>query len=235
MSENAGGRPRKVPKLLGEYDLEGYGERLCELWTRETNRYSVRELEVKFNGKLIQAAVEAGGGEIDAATAEDYYRRLSGDNEETKAKRVRDRLGEFGIDTESLERDFVSYHAIYTYLRSRGATPHGEPDGDPETQLESTLEAADEYREAADEKLSPKLRQLSDAGVIPDDPPEVHVSLKVTCAYCGTVHPLRRYLTRQGCGCDAEDRPRLSGELDDSDTEAVSSLLKDGFDRDAEP
>lgn len=231
MSSNTGGRPRKVPKLLEEYELEGYGATLCELWTRETNRYSVRELEVKFNGWVIQAAIEAAGGEIDARTAEDYYQNLSSDETEgSKKRRIRDRLSESGVDVESLENDFVSYHGIYTYLRSQGATPGGESDADdPEALVESALQSAETARETAVEELTPELEQLSDAGVIPETPPEPHVVIKVTCAYCGRVHPLRRYLTQQGCGCEAEETPRLFGEIDTDESDDLSSLLKDGL------
>ena len=231
MSSNTGGRPRKVPKLLEEYELDGYGAKLCELWTRETNRYSVRELEVKFNGRLIQAAVETQGGEIDARTAEDYYQNLASDEtEESKRQRIRDRLAGFGVDVGSLESDFVSYHGIYTYLRSQGATPGSESDADdPEALLKSALQAAKTARETAAEELISELEQLSDAGVIPETPPEPHVVIKVTCAYCERVHPLRRYLTRQGCGCDAEETPQLLGEIENGAAGDLPSLLKDGL------
>lgn len=231
MSQNTGGRPRKVPKLLEKYDLEGYGTTLCELWTRETNRYSVRELEVKFNGRLIQAVVDAQGSEIGSMVAEDYYQNLASDEtDEVKKQRIRDRLTEFGADVESLEKDFVSYHGIYTYLRSQDATPGGKSDtDDPEALLKSALETADTYRETVDEELTPELEQLSDAGVIPETPPEPHVVIKVTCAYCGRVHPLRRYLTKQGCGCDAEETPRLFGTIASDEADDISSLLKDGL------
>lgn len=231
MSTNAGGRPRKVPKLLGKYDLEGYGEELCDLWTRETNRYSVRELEVKFNGRLIQAAVETHGGDIGAMTAEDYYQNLASDEtDETKKQRIRDRLASFGVDVDALEADFVSYHGIYTYLRSRGATPGEESDTDePETLVQSVLETAEDTRKTASDELTPELEQLSNAGVIPEASPEPHVTIKLTCAYCGAVHPLRRYLTRQGCGCEDEPTPSLFGELEGDDSDELSELLKDGF------
>jgi hypothetical protein len=231
MSTNAGGRPRKVPKLLEKYDLEGYGEELCDMWSRETNRYSVRELEVKFNGRLIQAAAETHGSDIDAMTAEEYYRNLDSDEtDETKKQRIRDRLGAFGVDVDALEADFVSYHGVYTYLRSRGATPGGESDTDePETLIQSALDTVEDTRETAGSELTPELKRLSNAGVIPETPPEPHVTIKLTCAYCGAVHPLRRYLTQQGCGCENEPTPPLFGELEGGDGDELSALLKDGL------
>jgi hypothetical protein len=60
----------KIDRTATAYDLSGEAERLGEYWTREDDRYSLRELAVHFNHHLLRAAMEQAGlnpldGEVD--------------------------------------------------------------------------------------------------------------------------------------------------------------------------
>ncbi|PYZ02995.1 hypothetical protein C8039_11790 [Halogeometricum sp. wsp3] len=49
------GRRSKVQRLIDEYDLDGEGERLEDLWTaNREERLSLRELAEIFNQRLLE-------------------------------------------------------------------------------------------------------------------------------------------------------------------------------------
>jgi hypothetical protein len=51
----------KIDRTAAAYDLSKEAERLAEYWTRDDNRYSLRELAVYFNRQLLHAAMEQEG------------------------------------------------------------------------------------------------------------------------------------------------------------------------------
>jgi hypothetical protein len=213
---NKGGRPPKVPRVLKKYNLPDYGQKLEEMWTRQSNRLSIRELEVKLNAKLIQQAVKASADvDLDDFTAEDYYERLKNmdddDDLENEAART---LQEHGVDISDLRDDFASYHSIFTYLRSRGANSPTTTETEPSQLVENVLQDVDETEKEASETIDEEIDRMSNIGAIPPEAPDVEVTVIVQCAYCGATHDIRSYIQRQGCGCEEEQQPELYGEID---------------------
>ena len=100
----------KVDRVAAAYDLSEESERLAEYWTRDDERYSLRDLAVHFNQLLLCTAMERAGlnpldGEVD-----NMYRLLT-DEEVSQGMRTqaRNHLQKEDIDIEQLQSDFVSY------------------------------------------------------------------------------------------------------------------------------
>lgn len=225
---SSGGRPLKVPKVIEKYGLGDYGDQLEEMWTREQDPVSVRNLSVKLNGKLIQGAVrQADGAELDTITAEDYYQRLKDekDADEDYQSEASKKLNEYGVDVEELKTDFASYHSVFTYLRSRGASASSSRDAEerPEEVVKQAIKQINEQETETANEIQSQLETLSEAGVLPDEIPETEVTIIVRCAYCDATHDLRRFIRRQGCGCEQEQQPRLYGEVAGDEITVVTS------------
>ena len=204
MPGNEGGRPLKVPRVLKKYNIEAFGDKMGEMWARDTDRYSVRELEVKLNAKSIASACQRAGEAIDEVTAEDYYRKIATEESEGYIQeQTIKKLDKIGVDIDELRNDFVSYHSVYTYLQKRNVEPGGQPDANnPEELVETTQKRVQEYREEQSERVDEQLKQLTHTDQFPDESPETHVAIKVTCPHCGRILPIQRYLQQQGCGCE---------------------------------
>ena len=100
----------KAGRLIEEYDRgEGYGDRFERLWTADDDRReSLRGLVDRFNRRLLRAAVD---GEVD-----NLYRLLTDDVSSGNRTEARGRLAESGLNAEQLERGFMTYQAIRSYL-----------------------------------------------------------------------------------------------------------------------
>jgi hypothetical protein len=114
----------KVARLIQQYELTGLGAELEARWTGDgVERTSLRDLAEYFNRKLLAAALrEAGRTPLDDEVAS-LYHDLTGDDVSQGVKTdTRTALATDGIDVDALEREFVTYQAIRSYLNDwRGA------------------------------------------------------------------------------------------------------------------
>jgi hypothetical protein len=82
------GRRSKVARLINEYDLQGLGPELEQLWTADENRRSLRELADYFNNRLLETAVEDADMQFLDGELKNSYRLLT-DDEVSSADRMR--------------------------------------------------------------------------------------------------------------------------------------------------
>jgi hypothetical protein len=193
----------KVARLIDEHDAEDVGEALEHRWT--SNGYegmSLRELEAYFNEYLLEQRMRSVGMQSIRGEVSNIYRLLT-DDEVSRSDyiRAKRRLERSGVDVEQLEREFVSYQSIRTYLREvRGAEYRG-PDTDPKESA-CTFIRMMESRTAS--VVENKLDQFNrhDDFAIPE--PQVIVNADVICGECSAQYSVQEVLESSGCECQEQ-------------------------------
>jgi hypothetical protein len=109
----------KIDRTAAAYDLPLEAERLGEYWTREDDRYSLRELAVYFNYQLLRATMKQNGSNPLDGEVESTYRLLT-DEDVSHGMRTqaRNRLQKHDIDVEQLQADFISYQTGRCHLKN---------------------------------------------------------------------------------------------------------------------
>lgn len=188
----------KVARLLGEYDLEEVGDNLVEYYTRETDRYSLRDLTSLFNRRLTEAFARATGMRLTQNEADQIYQSLTADDVSSGDRtRVRRRLERAGVDIDQLETSFVSYEAIRTYLRQRGAT-HPESDTD---QVDKEAQHLQQLKSRTTKVTEGKLENLRSTDRISLGDFRVLTEIEVYCEACESQFSVKSLLERRGCNC----------------------------------
>jgi len=190
----------KVGHLIEEYGLHGLGEELEDLWTRDNDsRYSLRALADYFNQQLLTAELERTDlGQIEG-TIETIYRALQGDEipkEETI--RIRRQLERKDIDPAELQRKFVSYQAIRTYLRRYRGAEYDAVDSDT---IRNTTEHIQKLRNRLRAVTETNLDRLASSSEIALDEHRITVNVRVLCEKCGSQYEVTELLQSGGCAC----------------------------------
>lgn len=172
-------RPSKIDRTVERYGLTGLGDTLEERWTRETDRFSLRELAAYFNKQVLRSAVESEGMRPLDSEIENYYQLLTdadaqaGDREE-----VRRRLERRGIDIEQLQGDFVSHQTIYTYLRDHRQASL-ETDQSPADQRRAVEQRINRLRGRTGAVVTESLQTLARNGEFPLEEFDTIVDIRV--------------------------------------------------------
>ena len=81
MIDGSSRRQTKVERVIDEYDLESWGDRLEAKWVGDgTERTSLRDLAAEFNRAVLRAAVRDAGGSMVESDIETLYRTLTDDD-----------------------------------------------------------------------------------------------------------------------------------------------------------
>lgn len=191
----------KVCRILDQYSLTGYEDRLIDHWTANADqRKGYRALADWLNVTLLRNAMDRAGLQTLGNEAESKYNRLQADD--AIAAEVRNVLHEEGVPIETLESDFVSYGVVRTHLTECL---------DIERSQEETTTASDwedDALEIATDRLATKAREavssLSTKGRLDAGGPlAVHATVEVECESCRTRVPVDRAL-RRGYVCQCE-------------------------------
>lgn len=194
----------KVARLIAEYDLDGLGQELETRWTRDEDRSSLRDLAAYFNRQLLEASVDPIGSDPLEGGVDNVYRLLT-DDEVTSGVRqeTRSRLEKRGVEIESLEKDFVSYQAIRSYLTDyRNASP-------PDTTVD--LETHRDRKRTTIQRLTNRLttvtedalQELVNADHLTLGRFDVLVTVRVHCRDCDNRVSIPDLFARGGCNCEA--------------------------------
>jgi hypothetical protein len=188
--------------LIEEYELDGVGVELETRWTRQDDRWSLRDLADWFNQQLLKKAIaDAGVQPVDGEVANNY--RLLADDAVSEGDRVqlRRRLEQAGIDVDTLLDDFVTYQAIRTYLKDvRDATY----DYESETRTESVREQVDRLVGRTETVVDGQLTQLERKGELTIGDFRVLVDVRAYCEGCNTQYEIATLLKDGGCDCMEE-------------------------------
>lgn len=200
---DSSGRRIKVVRLLDEYDLEGVGDRMEQLWTATGDeRLSLRDLAEYFNRELLRTALAEAGAQPLDGEVENTYRLLT-DDDVTDADRTRTkrRLEREGLDVDQLQRDFVTYQAIRTYLKEyRDASAPGDSRDRTTVEQENIQRLRGRVLTVTDSKLD----QLGRNGDIELGDHRTFVDINVLCEDCGARYGIDELLDRGGCDCGTD-------------------------------
>lgn len=199
-SSNGPGRRIKVVRLIDEYELGDIGDRLEHRWTTDgDDRMSLRDLADYFNQQLLAAAMAEAGMQPLSGEVENAYRLLTADDVGSADRtRIRRRLEREEIDVERIERDFVTYQAIRTYLKKHRGAEHTTDDR-PRTEVET--ENLQRIRGRTVTVTRGKLDQLVNGDHITLGDFRVLVEINVLCEDCGSQYDVVELLEHGGCDC----------------------------------
>jgi len=193
----------KVARLIEEYDLGvSFGGRLERLWTGETDeRMSLRDLASLFNRRLLEVAMERAGMSAVDGEVDNLYRLLTADSVSSGMQtEARTRLKRDGVDVERLERDFVTYQAIRSYLKDyRGASYERTTDAD---RINNVTDTVQQLRSRLQSVTEGSLEQLRDTGRLTLGDFRLFVDVDVLCEDCGAQYDVAELLARGGCDCE---------------------------------
>lgn len=193
------GRRSKVARLLEEYDLQGLGAELEQLWTAEEDRRSLRELAAYFNRQLLRSALEEANVQTLDGELENIYRLLTDDEVSSADRtRVRRRLERDGVDVDALESDFVTYQAVRTYLKEYRDAEYTPAETDP---IERERTNFQQLRGRMVSVTEGKLEQLRDGGHLTLGEFRTLADVQVVCEECNSQFDVLDLLERGGCDC----------------------------------
>jgi cobalamin biosynthesis protein CobD/CbiB len=193
-------RRSKVERLIEEYDLVGLGDELVASWTAEGDeRKSLRQLATEFNVALVDACLEQEGVTHFDSDGEAIYESLSEDDAESERATVKARLERTGIDIEQLEKDFVTYQAIRSYVKEiRNAEYQTATD---EEHIEKQKNTIQRLVSRATSVTEEKLARLRDTGRISLGNFRLIIDFQVYCRDCDTQKTVSDLLDDGGCEC----------------------------------
>lgn len=189
----------KVGRLIGEHGLDGIGSDMESRWTREEDRWSLRELADWFNERVLAATLtDAGVGTVEGEVS-NYYRLLTDDDVSDDARiQARRRLEQAGVDVERLRGEFVTYQAIRSYLQDvRDATYSEETTTTPE----SVQRRIDSLAGRTERVATDGIEQLRTNGAIDLGEFRVFTDTQVYCQECNSQYDIETLLRNGGCEC----------------------------------
>jgi hypothetical protein len=196
------GRRSKVVRLIEEYGLQGIGAELEQSWTADEDRRSLRELADYFNRRLLEAALDSASIQHLDGEIENTYRLLADDNVSSADRtRVRRRLERDGVDVDALERDFVTYQAIRSYLKDHRGAEYTPEETDP---LEREKTNVQQLRGRMAAVTEGKIEQLRDSDSLKLGDFRILTEIQVVCEDCNTQFDAVELLERGGCNCPVD-------------------------------
>lgn len=196
----------KVANLIEKYGLgPAYGDKLVELWTADDeSRESLRSLANRFNERLLEVQMADNGMSTLDGEISNTYRLLTSDEvssgNRTEARR---RLEQAGIDVEQLERDFVSYQAIRSYLKEyRGAEYEADTD---DAHVETTIETIQRLKTRTTLVTENSLQHLLNGNQITLGKFRLFVEINVLCEDCHSQYDIIELFQEGGCNCSTDD------------------------------
>jgi len=203
MTDTTDDRPSsKVARLIQNHELDGLGDELEARWTADgSERMSLRELADYFNERVLERRLR--DAEADVLDADVIYDRLSSDDVSSGVRvETRNRLERDGVDVERLDREFVTYQAIRSYLKEyRGAEYEGQSDRE---KIEKDRRSIRRLMTRAESVTEQRLENLRDSGRFDLDQFEVFLDARILCENCGTQRTVSELFEEQGCDCQQE-------------------------------
>ncbi len=200
MAREKNRRRTKVERVIEEYGLDGWGERLEAEWTGDgTERKSLRDLATGFNVAVLRAALSAAGESTVTADVESTYHTLTADDvSRSDTIRKRRELERAGIDVDDVLRSFVTHQAIHTYLTNVREATLERDEGDRVERKKETVQRLISRTQVVTDST---IEELVNAELLRDRPYEVFVNVRVVCNDCGTDYAVEELIERGGCDC----------------------------------
>ena len=192
-------RRTKVARLINEYNLQGLGPELEQLWTADENRRSLRELADYFNNQLLETAVgDAGIQFLDGELTNSYRLLTDGEVSSGDRMRIRRRLKRDGVDVDKLESDFVTYQAIRSYLKDNRNAEYKPNTTDPIDREKTNIQR---LRGRMTSVTDGKLEQLRSRNIVDIGEFQTLANIQVICEDCNAKFEVLELLERGSCDC----------------------------------
>jgi hypothetical protein len=191
----------KVARLIDRHGLDGFGDELERRWTADgEERLSLRDCAALFNKRLLEAVLVDAGQTAIRRDVETTYEQLTDANVTAGVRtEARNRLARDGVDVEALERDFVTYQAIRSYLTEyRDATYEGPTDAE---KVQSDIESIQRLLARTLSVTEDRIESLKQTGRLDIDSFEVVLDAQVLCQDCGSQYVVTELLEARGCDC----------------------------------
>lgn len=200
MGSNGTRRRTKVERVIDEFDLDNWGERLEAEWTGDgTERKSLRDLATEFNVAVLRSALSSAGESTVAADVQSTYRTLTEDDvPRSDAIRKRRELERADIDVDDVTRNFVTHQAIHTYLTKVRNAELERDDGDRVERKKETIQRLISRTQVVTDST---LEELVNAELLGDRSYDVFVNVRVVCNDCGSDYTVEELIDRGGCNC----------------------------------
>ena len=191
----------KVARLLDRHGLDGLGDELERRWTADgPDRLSLRDCAALFNERLLAATLRAAGLNALQRDVETTYEQLTGEDVTAGVRtETRNRLAREGVDVETLEREFVTYQAIRSYLTEyRDATYEAPSD---EEKVQSDVESIQRLLARTLSVTEDRIESHRRTGRLDIGSFEVLLDAQVLCQDCGSQYAVTELLEARGCDC----------------------------------
>lgn len=191
----------KVARVIDEYDLEGWGDRLERKWLGNGGeRTSLRDLATEFNVAVLRAALQEAGESTIESDVESAYRTLTDDDvSESDTIRKRRDLERAGVDVDEVLSDFVTHQAIHTYLTDVREAKLERNDEDRAERKKETIQRLLNRSQVVTEST---IEELANADLLTDRDYEVFVNARIVCEDCGQDYAVDELIDQGGCDCD---------------------------------
>ncbi|WP_338742179.1 rod-determining factor RdfA [Haloplanus salilacus] len=201
----SGPKSNKVARLLEKYDLGvAFGDELERRWTADgEERESLRDLADRFNRRLLERALLSAGASTVDGEIENLYRLLTADDVSSGMRtEARTRLERDGVDVDGLERDFVSYQAIRSYLTEYRDAEYDSPSASD--RVRSVRETIQRLRSRLRSVTEGSLERLQSTDRLTLGTFRLFVDVDVLCEDCGSQYGIVELLERGGCDCERD-------------------------------
>ncbi|WP_423747429.1 rod-determining factor RdfA (plasmid) [Haladaptatus sp. SPP-AMP-3] len=194
------GHQYKVSRVAKKYDLADIGDELVELWSRDEDPVSLRDLATYFNKQVLQTAIENAAMDTLDGDTENIYRLLT-DEDTSRGVEIetQKKLERNGIDVDELRSDFVTYQSVRTYLQS-GRDIEYRQQTDSE-RIENVNRSIQQLQSRTQTVAEENLAQLNRTDRIDIGTFRVLLDLRVFCEDCETQYDVREILDQGGCRC----------------------------------
>lgn len=191
----------KVARVIDDYGLDGWGERLERRWTGEAEeRTSLRDLADALNEEILTAALRDAGVSVTAPDAASTYRTLTDSENVSRADRHRKEreLEQAGVDVESVRSDFVTHQAVHTYLTSYREV---ELENRSEDRTQRAIENLQRLQGRTGVVTESTIDRLIATEEMTDHEYEVFVDIQIVCTDCDRNFSVNELLRAGGCDC----------------------------------
>ncbi|WP_459191135.1 rod-determining factor RdfA [Halosimplex sp. J119] len=189
----------KLSRVARDYGIEDVEGELVELWQREEDRYSLRELAEYFNEELVREAMERHGLMPLQGEPEHIYHLLTdGDVSGGMKAQLRNRLEQSGIDPDQLKDHTVSYQTVNRHFKQcLDLSFESRESTGPKERIDSVNAMARRTELVAQQTVE----QLQYADDITLGDFDVTVTVGLTCTDCNRDLRLHELVDRGGCDC----------------------------------
>lgn len=195
-------RRYKLGRVLAKYELTDLHDELADRWVGDGRpAQSLRDLADEINRAILRRAIEDVGKITLDGEVENTYRLLTDDSVSPGMRaEQRNQLERDGVDVDTVESEFVTYQAVYSYLtevldvsKQKGAT------GDPERKHTDRINRLRNRTEAV---TTNSLESLVADGHLEVGNPTVSVNVQVFCSDCGRQYSFSEILDDGSCECE---------------------------------